>query len=213
MLLARQPILIRSPRRARVTWLLITAGAFAFVLIGLPGQFTTTPLSDIDMHGVGAFTVIDLIAEGVISGESVNGWLKIFHILEHSVVVCSLSKSVSVTYVRPTGQYFAESDRMLLNQLGFRLETRGFAHGPSRRAHQQFIAYRITVPSLPLILVGVLWVAGASYRWYAGRAHGLPGQCPHCRYDLTGNVTGICSECGRVVHLPRGDGWGHDDSE
>jgi len=26
------------------------------------------------------------------------------------------------------------------------------------------------------------------------RKHGL---CPHCGYNLTGNVTGICSECGK----------------
>jgi hypothetical protein len=22
------------------------------------------------------------------------------------------------------------------------------------------------------------------------------GQCPHCGYDLTGNVSGVCPECG-----------------
>lgn len=26
-----------------------------------------------------------------------------------------------------------------------------------------------------------------------------PGHCPSCSYDLTGNVSGICSECGRKL--------------
>jgi len=26
-----------------------------------------------------------------------------------------------------------------------------------------------------------------------------PGQCPTCRYDLTGNVSGTCTECGTAV--------------
>ena len=26
-----------------------------------------------------------------------------------------------------------------------------------------------------------------------------PGHCPRCRYDLTGNVSGVCPECGRAV--------------
>ena len=25
------------------------------------------------------------------------------------------------------------------------------------------------------------------------------GLCPHCRYDLTGNVSGVCPECGSEV--------------
>ena len=38
-------------------------------------------------------------------------------------------------------------------------------------------------------LVGLL----AHARW---RRHRTPGQCTRCGYDLTGNVTGICPECG-----------------
>jgi len=26
-----------------------------------------------------------------------------------------------------------------------------------------------------------------------------PGHCPHCRYNLTGNVSGVCPECGTRI--------------
>jgi hypothetical protein len=39
------------------------------------------------------------------------------------------------------------------------------------------------------------WVAFPFRRWLRS-ARGL---CPVCRYDLTGNVSGICPECGRNV--------------
>ncbi len=31
--------------------------------------------------------------------------------------------------------------------------------------------------------------------WWFGRKRPLPGHCP-CGYDLTGNVSGTCPECG-----------------
>src|SRR5437899_651347 len=49
---------------------------------------------------------------------------------------------------------------------------------------------------LPLWMVwaGFLPVAGAL--WYLDPRR-LPGHCPKCGYDLTGNTTGRCPECGR----------------
>lgn len=35
--------------------------------------------------------------------------------------------------------------------------------------------------------------------WRRGRRPVLPGQCRRCGYDLTGNVSGCCPECGSVV--------------
>lgn len=32
--------------------------------------------------------------------------------------------------------------------------------------------------------------------WIADRRARLPHECPRCRYDLTGNVSGVCPECG-----------------
>jgi hypothetical protein len=43
---------------------------------------------------------------------------------------------------------------------------------------------------LPLIVVGRFWRHFRRYR---------PGLCPKCRYNLTGNTSGICPECGTPV--------------
>jgi hypothetical protein len=48
----------------------------------------------------------------------------------------------------------------------------------------------IWMPFLPLaIITRVLW----------RRGHRPTTKCPHCEYDLRGNESGICSECGKKI--------------
>ena len=35
--------------------------------------------------------------------------------------------------------------------------------------------------------------------WWLGRRRRVPGHCRNCGYDLTGNVSGRCSECGTAI--------------
>ena len=53
----------------------------------------------------------------------------------------------------------------------------------------------IHVPLPPVIVV---LAAGTAFLWYHDRRI-PPGHCKKCGYNLTGNVSGICPECGRVI--------------
>ena len=53
---------------------------------------------------------------------------------------------------------------------------------------------------MPLWLpLAVLSVPTFIVWWRGRRARTVPGYCIECGYDLTGNVSGKCSECGAVV--------------
>ena len=54
-----------------------------------------------------------------------------------------------------------------------------------------------TVWSVPIWMPFLLTVAASSYLCWIDRRP-LPGHCP-CGYDLTGNVSGTCPECGRGI--------------
>ena len=74
-----------------------------------------------------------------------------------------------------------------------------FAWAP-RRA--DWIGYTAGLLMIALYSGGPIWacyfwiVAGGFgfRRWEAGHAH-----CLHCGYDLTGNVSGVCPECGELI--------------
>lgn len=51
---------------------------------------------------------------------------------------------------------------------------------------------------MPFILIGLYLVFGG--RWIADRAFPSgPNCCPGCGYQVRGNVSGVCSECGMVL--------------
>ena len=55
---------------------------------------------------------------------------------------------------------------------------------------------------LPLALVAV----PTSILWYRSRrARLLSGHCPNCHYNLTGNTSGICPECGTAISSLSGE--------
>ena len=58
----------------------------------------------------------------------------------------------------------------------------------SRPTSQWQLAIPLWIPLLA-IAIPTAWL------WRRDRRH-PPAHCPRCGYDLTGNVTGVCSECG-----------------
>jgi len=50
----------------------------------------------------------------------------------------------------------------------------------------------------------VLWISIFLRAWRKNRRRARAGRCARCRYDLTGNVSGICPECGsRIARMHR----------
>ena len=49
---------------------------------------------------------------------------------------------------------------------------------------------------LPLWLLLLLTAIPTAWLWHRDRRRVRPGCCLRCGYDLTGNTSGVCSECG-----------------
>ncbi|HPF40616.1 MAG TPA: hypothetical protein P5081_16085 [Phycisphaerae bacterium] len=54
--------------------------------------------------------------------------------------------------------------------------------------------YTIDAPFWLIATIAMLCPAATLFR---RRRRPPPGRCPECRYDLTGNRSGVCPECGR----------------
>ncbi len=49
---------------------------------------------------------------------------------------------------------------------------------------------------IPLWLLFLFTFPGAAFLWWLDRRRIPPGHCRNCGYNLTGNVSGRCPECG-----------------
>ena len=57
----------------------------------------------------------------------------------------------------------------------------------------------LLLAAIPTALLWVIPVAPAMYVWLRDRRRAPPGHCQKCGYNLTGNVSGVCPECGTSV--------------
>jgi hypothetical protein len=56
--------------------------------------------------------------------------------------------------------------------------------------------------SVPVWVPALLFLAAAAVLWLVAKnipASHRPWLCPSCAYDLTGNRSGVCPECGRAI--------------
>ena len=70
-------------------------------------------------------------------------------------------------------------------------------------SHQNRLAGWMFVAAAMAVVVGLV-VAIVRYRWYRRvlrmiQARASAGLCVHCGYDLHGNESGVCPECGREI--------------
>ncbi len=70
----------------------------------------------------------------------------------------------------------------------------GYTDGVELRTVDLGIRWALVAP--PAIIIPLVWLVA---RWWKHRRRPLPNHCPSCGYDLTGNVSGRCPECGATV--------------
>ena len=109
----------------------------------------------------------------------------------HGAFICILRSRAD-----PAGTVVDQSSRLL----GFRYETRDIAR-PGRPPSPVHTGTALLVPYWFLwALTGILPMAWL-WRWRRNRhlkSDGMP-HCAKCDYNLTGNVSGICPECGTPI--------------
>jgi len=66
---------------------------------------------------------------------------------------------------------------------------------------QWWVSIRLTPPSmmvLPIWLILTVLIMPTAFLWWRDRRYPR-GHCQYCGYDLTGNVSGRCPECGKAI--------------
>ena len=59
------------------------------------------------------------------------------------------------------------------------------------------VPYVLGWAALLFAILPLVWCV----KWFKGRKRAMAGKCTKCDYDLTGNTTGKCPECGTAVSL------------
>ena len=109
---------------------------------------------------------------------------------------------------RDYGRHFGRTGRSSAKgtvKLDFEMYMVGFGlnWGPTPFLPQILSSYTICFPhwfvALVLAIGPTIWVL----KWRQGRKFG-PNACVNCGYDLTGNETGECPECGQIITARQG---------
>jgi hypothetical protein len=78
-----------------------------------------------------------------------------------------------------------------------RLPTPGIGWYPAIRKNPA--AGFLTWVAIPLWIPLVVVAIPTGFLWRRERRRAPPGHCRSCRYNLTGNVSGVCPECGETA--------------
>ena len=77
----------------------------------------------------------------------------------------------------------------------------GFGYSENAAHHADGLVWHQRAITIPIWLpIAVLWVSPLVYAVRrACRRSSSKGRCEACRYDLTGNISGVCPECGTKI--------------
>jgi hypothetical protein len=126
--------------------------------------------------------------DGFVLKSSIVGlWIE----LEHLIPPNSLYRALSHQTVHDSR-----------DEWGLRTTIAGFSGKSSSGAWGYY--YRAILPHWFLTLIFAIGPAIWLFKWNKRRKLG-PNACPGCGYDLTGNESGECPECGAVTNSEKGD--------
>ncbi|MFH1746134.1 MAG: hypothetical protein ABIG44_03715 [Planctomycetota bacterium] len=100
-------------------------------------------------------------------------------------------------HAAPTAFVYIVAARTLPVRFGLRLpQFTRIAHPASRGRP---VNSRVTTVTAPLWLGLAPMGAVTALLWWLDRRNIPPGHCRKCGYNLTGNVSGVCPECGEAI--------------
>ena len=79
---------------------------------------------------------------------------------------------------------------------------RKFTHGYDSDFYMRWQWPELDLPRgvlMPIWLLFVVVAVPTAFCWWRDRPYVPPGHCRQCGYDLTGNVSGRCPECGEAT--------------
>ena len=121
------------------------------------------------------------------------------HTASQSVAEIKAASQAGTSCSKSGGFYLADAIPCSLHSLGWpteKTEWLAFQWLPSFANRGS--AFVLTVPLwIPFLLAAFLLMA--FLRWLDHRLRILPGCCQRCGDDLTGNLSGVCPECGVAV--------------
>lgn len=105
------------------------------------------------------------------------------------------------TYYRFTAHYPAMLNRAWFRGLGFEVSHASEPISPTSVGSGKIEQWNLVVPHWAAItllgIVPLVWFRKLRVR--LARQRDPRPRCPNCRYDLSGNISGICPECGTPV--------------
>ena len=81
-----------------------------------------------------------------------------------------------------------------------------FAHPPASDGTPASYAFELVVPMWSVVLLLLPLSIAGLWRWLRRAGNAPEGHCTKCRYSLTGNISGVCPECGTAVAVNKTSG-------